>query len=185
MILYFVDNMVEGVYDKKTFSYVFRNSVLKGQIVNKEEFIVEFNSLLKKEKIKSKFFGIDITIIKEPFYTPSYLFYLENILEELGFVKVNYILMEDMLDKNDTYIEINNSYICIFANKKIYIDLDVFKDIPFIIKYFDMYYNGNIIMFGKNKNIPQIKINNKLLYYYDDFANFVVKCLHKVNKYGV
>jgi len=181
MILYFVDDMVEGVYKDKIFSYPFKNSVLKGEIINKDEFIQEFNKLVKKEKIKSKLFGNTITILKQPFYNEGYLFFLQNILEELGFIKINYMVMEELLDDN-TYIEVNKTYMVIHAEKSFYFDFDVFNDIPFLINYFKNYYKGNVVLFGKNKNIPNIRVRNIFLYYYEDYVNFVVDCLQKVNE---
>ncbi|MDE5539476.1 MAG: hypothetical protein K2J20_03210, partial [Bacilli bacterium] len=70
-------------------------------------------------------------------------------------------------------------------NKGIMLDLDYFKDIPYVLNYFQSYYKEDIILFGKNKNIPNIKVKDKNVYYFENYQDCITDSLLKVNKYDV
>jgi len=155
-------------------------------IIDKQKFMEEFITIIKKYKIKSKIFSNNITLVKNAFYNNRDLYYLESIFVELGFLKVNYVNINELLPNDSvTYIEINNSYIVIYLNKCVYLDLDIFKDIPKILNYFNDLYLDNIVLFGKNKNIPNIKLNDKLIYYLENYNSYITDSLLKVKKYDI
>lgn len=183
MILFFVDDILEIVYNGKVITRELKDAISHGMITNKEKFAFEFVEIMKKEKVKSKLFGGSVTVVKEPFYHPSYLFYLEHILEDIGFVKIHYINIEDLFSKNDVYVEVNNSYMVINIDSGIFIDLTVFKDIPKIIDLFSSLNGKNILLFGKNKNIPSIKLDNSQVYYLENYTNYISQSLLKAKKY--
>ena len=186
IVIYFVDDMLNIVYNNRVININLKNILNKGIIIHKQKFMEEFISILKREKIKGKLFGDTITIVKNNFYNDRDLFYLESIFTELGFLKVNFLDINELLpDDSATYIEINNSYICIYLDKCVYLDLDLFKDIPKILDYFNDSYHENIILFGLNKNIPNINIKNKYVYYLQNYNNYITESLLKVKKYGV
>lgn len=186
MILYFVDDTLEIVYNNKTFSFKLKDIIYQGQIIDKDLFYVEFNKILKTIKIRSKLFGDKIYVVKEPFYLPSYLFFLNHILEDVGFVKIEYISIKDLFSESDgVNIEINKSYMVIHNEKNIFIDLNIFKDIPKVIDYCLNNEVQNVFLFGKNKDIPLIQVNNIDVYYYENYGNYIIESLTKIKKYGV
>ena len=181
MIIYIVDNEINIIDKQKVYTSKFK-SINKGYIISKKDFMEEYVTFLKKEKIKSKLLNNKIEIIFNSFYTESDKFYFENIFLELGYLKVEFKNQLDILEDKYTYIEINNTYMVINLDKGIYFDLEYFKDIPKIIDYFN--YDKDIVLFGKNKNIRNIKLKNRNLYYIDKADTFIIDSLLKVNKYG-
>lgn len=180
MIIYLCDNELFIINKKHIISNKLK-SIDKGFIINKEEFINEFLKIIKKEKIKIKLLNNSIKIVNNTYFHSSDLFYLENIFNELGFEKIEFLDIKELLSDNATYLEINNTYLVI-TNEGIYLDLDYFKDIPKILEYFDKILKNKIILFGQNKIIPLIKVNNKEIFYFDNYQKFVLESLLKVEK---
>ncbi len=176
MIIYLVDNIVNLIYKKRVIKEKFK-SVSKGYIINKEEFINEFGALLKKEKIKGKLLGMNIEIIDNTYFQVSDKYFMENIFIELGFIKVIFKDIKDFFTQDKTFMEINNTYMVLNLEKGIYLDLDYFKDIPKIIDYFSFYIKGDIVLFGVNKEIPEIKLANRTLYYLQNKEKFITDSL--------
>ena len=87
-------------------------------------------------------------------------------------------------ESNATYIEINEEYMVINLDKGVYLDLEYFKDIPQILEYFKAYFKEDVVLFGTNKNIAQIKMKNKFLYHLENSATYINESLLKVKKYG-
>lgn len=87
-------------------------------------------------------------------------------------------------ESNATYIEINEEYMVINLDKGVYLDLEYFKDIPQILEYFKAYFKEDVVLFGTNKNIAQIKMKNKFLYHLENSATYINDSLLKVKKYG-
>ncbi len=183
LILYFVDDTLQIVYNDTVIKEKLKNAINNGMIYDKDKFTIEFVKILKKEKVKIKLFGGSITVVKEPFYHPSYLFYLEHLLEDIGFATVSYINIQDLFVKDGVYIGVNNNYMTIYFDKAIFIDLNVFKDIPKIIEFFWDLNDKNILLFGNNKIIPSIKLQNNEVYYFENYNNFINQSLLKVKKY--
>lgn len=183
LILYFVDDTLEIVYNGKVIKEKLKNAINNGMIYDKERFAMEFVKIMKKEKVKIRLFGGSITIAKEPFYHPSYLFYLERVLEDIGFTTISYIDIQDLFVKDGIYIEVNNNYMIIYSDKAILIDISVFKDIPNTIEHILGLHDQNILLFGKNKNIPSVKLQNNAVYYFENYNNFITQSLLKVKKY--
>lgn len=185
MILFFVDDRVEIIFKEKVKSYKLDGVLLKGFIIDKNRFIEEFGKVLKKEKIRSKLFGDSIAIVKNLYFNYAYRCFLDSVFGDLGFIKVNYMDIKELMPEMDaTFVEINESYMVIGINEGIYLDLDYFKNIPGVFNYFKGMFLKDIVLFGVNKNIPNIKIINKKLYYVDDYAHYITNSLLKVKKYG-
>ncbi len=183
LTLYFVDDVMYIFYKERVIDVRLSNIVSKGIIVDREKFIDEFTKILKKEKIKGKLFGDNIYVVKNVFYNVRDIFFLDSIFLELGFLKVIYLDIKKYISKNNTtYIEVNNSYMIIYVQDGIFLDLDYFKDLPRILDYFKNVYHGDLVLFGRNKNIPNIKLENKQIYYFENFSTYVVDGLLKVNK---
>ncbi len=181
MILFIEDNKLFIINKKVVHDYKCK-SINKGFIINKDMFINEFLKIIKKEKIKLKMLGNDIKIVKNSYFKEADIYYLENILNELGFLKIEYIDIKDFFKDEATYIEVNNTYMIINLDEGLYLDLDYYKDIPKILNYFNVLLNKNIVFFGLNKNIPFIKVMNKDVFYMDNYQNYIPESLLKVEK---
>ena len=181
MIIFWADNELYIVNNKDIINYKLK-SINKGYIINKELFINEFSKIIKKEKIKLKLLGNKIKIVKNSYFKESDLFYIEDIFNELGFLKIEYIDIKEFFREEGTFIEVNNSYLVLNIEDGIYLDLDYFKDIPRILNYFGEMIKKEIIFFGLNKNIPLLKVNNKDVYYMDNFQKFIPDSLLKIKK---
>lgn len=186
MIIYFRDNTFYLVYKDKIIESTSKDCVKKGFLINKDLFIIEFTHMLKKERIKSKLFGSDITILKNSFYRESDCAFLENIFIELGFNKVLFMDMKDVLtDESATYIEINQSYFVVYLEDALYFDIKYFKDIPKILEYLKDNFKDYVILFGSSSLIPHIKVNGVVIYYLENPALSVLNSLLKVKKCDV
>ena len=52
------------------------------------------------------------------------------------------------------------------------------------VEYFKAYFKEDVVLFGTNKNIAQIKMKNKFLYHLENSATYINDSLLKVKKYG-
>lgn len=182
LMVFMVDKSVNILYKNRIICEKL-SSVNKGMVTNRLLFIEEFVRILKKEKIKTKMFGEDIVIVKNSFFEVSDMFFLENIFTELGFIKVLFKDIKDLMPKDEaSYIEINESYMVINFDKGLFFDLDYFKDIPKVLEYFKNDFKNEIVLFGVNKFIPKIKVKGLDLYYFDDFREHIVNSLLKAKK---
>lgn len=184
VIAYIVEDILYLIYKDRVIQNSLKDVIYQGFIIDKEKFMDSFLKIIKKEKIKNKLFGDTITILKNAFYSSSDIFFLDSIFNELGFIKVNYWDIHPFLsDDHATYIEINESYMIVYLDKDIYLDLKYFKDIPTILGCLKYYFKDYIILFGMNKNIPNIKLKNFDIYYLEEPKNYILKSLLKVKKY--
>ena len=176
MLVYVVDNIINVIYKKQVYTGKFK-SINKGYIINKDEFMNEFLKFLKKEKIKGKFWGTAIEIIDNSYFGVSDKFFLENIFLELGFIKVNFKNIKDLFLDDKTFIEVNNTYMVINLDKGIYLDLDYYKDIPKILDYFKDLIEKDIVLFGVNKKITEIKLRDRDVYYLQNREKYIIDSL--------
>ena len=184
LIVYFCDNVVHIVYKGEVISKKL-DSIFRGLVVNRTSFMESFLEILKKEKIKSKLFGDKIYVVKDVYLKPSDLFYLESIFADLGFIKVVFLDIKEYFNEDYTYIGIFQDYMVFYLDNPVFIDLEYFKDFPKLIEYFKDYYQKFVLLFGTNKNIPNIHSNLVYIYYIDDFQNYITQSLLKVKKYDV
>lgn len=186
IFVFLVDDMLNIVYNSKVINKKMKDVIGKGRIVDRLKFMEEFIKVVKQEKVKTSLFGGNIILVKNVYFNEMETFFLDNIFIEMGFNKVIYLDIRELLpNMNATFIEINNTYMVISGEEiELFLDLDYFKDIPGILDYLDIYLKGDIVLFGLNKIIPKIKLNDKDVYYLDDFANYICECLLKVKKYG-
>lgn len=184
--LFFVDDILNIIYNNKKLKIVLKNIICQGYIVDRLKFMEEFIKILKKEKIKGHLLGDDIYIVCNSYYKASDKYYLDNIFSELGFLKVIWLPITDLLpDQKATYIEINNSYMVVNFDKGLFLDFNYFNDIPTVLSLFQDKFKDDIVLFGCNKNIPFIKIKNKNVYYFENYKDYITESLLKVKKYGV
>ena len=184
MIIYIVDDKLVLINKDKVGKEHFK-SISKGYIINKEKFMEEYGAFLKKLKIKNHLLSQKVEIVFNSYYGVSDRFYLENIFQDLGYLKIEFKELKDILDLNKgLYVEVNKNYMIINLDKGIYIDLDYFKDIPGILEIISKDFKGDIILFGSNKHISEIKLKNKMIYYIDKAETFLEESLLKVKKYG-
>lgn len=184
LVIYFCDNIIYILYNGKIIEKKLK-SLKRGLVVNRTDFIENFENIIKKEKIKSSFFGDKIYVVKDVYFRESDLFYLENIFNDLGFVKVKFLNILDYFMEDYTYIGIFSNYIIFYLDKPVLLDLNYFKDFPKLIEYFEDYYNNYVILFGSNINIPNIHSNVINIYYIDNYKTYIPQSLLKVKKYDV
>lgn len=184
LVVYFCDNVVHIVYNGKVISKKL-DSVSRGLVVDRTSFMESFLEILKKEKIRSKLFGDKVYIVKDVYFQPSDLFYLENIFTDLGFIKVVFLDIRNYFNDDYTYIGVFQNYMVFYLDNPVLLDLYYCKDFPKLIEYFKDYYQNFVLLFGSNKNIPNIHSNKVNVYYIDDFQDYIVKSLLKVKKYDV
>ena len=183
MIVYIVENSFHCVYKNRIISVDLKNCIQKGYIVNKEVFMQEFNKMLKKEKIKTKLFGDNITFVNNCYFSTGDLFFLENIFNDLGFIKVDFLDIRDLFpDMNVIFVEVNESYLIIYLNDILYLDLTYFKDIPAILNSLKSFFDKDIAFFGLNKSIPNIHTKDVYSYYIENYKNYITQSLLKVKK---
>lgn len=186
MIIYIVEDTLHIVYKEKLITTVLKNCIQKGYIFDKEIFIQEFNKIIKKEKIKSKLFGDNITIVNNGYFKVSDLFFLESIFNDLGFIKIEFLNITELLPVMDAiFVEVNNNYLVIYLSDVLYLDMKYFKDIPKIINILSSFFNKNIAFFGLNKCVPSIKVNGVNTYYLENYDKYITQSLLKVKKWGV
>ena len=65
LIIYIVEDTLCCVNNGRLITVILKNCIQKGFIINSEIFILEFNKMMKKEKIKSKLFGDNISFVKD------------------------------------------------------------------------------------------------------------------------
>lgn len=182
LVVYFCDNVLYIIYNGNVISKKL-DSVSQGMVVDRTSFMESFLKILKQEKIKSKLFGDKIYLVKDVYFQPSDLFYLENIFTELGFIKVVFLDIKDYFNEDYTYIGVFQNYIVFYLDRPFLFDLYYCKDFPKLIEYFKDYYQKFVLLFGTNKNIPNIHSNVVSIYYIDNFQNYITQSLLKVKKY--
>lgn len=184
MTLFFVDDVLNVIYKDKALNLKLKDIIFQGNIIDRARFMEEFIKFLKKEKIKSKLFGDNITIVKNVSFNNRDLYFLENAFLELGFAKVEFMDIKSLLpDMSGLFIEVNINDMVIYKDEEVFISLEYIKDIPKVIGYFIKDIKDNIILFGTNKYIPNIKIHDVNLYYLDNFESYITESLLKVKKY--
>ena len=62
-------------------------------------------------------------------------------------------------------------------DKGIYLDLDYYKDIPKILDYFKDLIEKDIVLFGVNKKIPEIKLRDRDVYYLQNKEKYIIDSL--------
>ncbi len=184
LIVYFCDDYIH-IVNHHQIIHKKLDSIQKGLVVDRTKFMESFLSILKKEKIKSKLFGDKIYIVKDVYFKPSDLFYLESIFSELGFIKIVYIDICDLFCKDYTYIGIFQDYIVFYLEKPLIFDLCYVEDISKLIDDLQEYYLDYVVLFGTNLRIPEIKSDSIHLYYIDHYTDYITESLLKVKKYGV
>ena len=186
MILYFVDDVLNIINNNKLITIKMKDIIYQGNIIKRNLFIDEFNKAIKKEKIKSKLFGDKISIVKNGYYNNRDLYFLETLFLELGFIKVEFINIVDLLpDRDATFVEVNKDYMVMYFDKPLFIDLNIINDIPNVIKYFKDKSKSDIVLFGTNEFISGIKVFNFNIYYLENSSSYICDSLLKVKKYGV
>ena len=186
MIIYFVDNCLNIINNNKVINIKMKDIICQGNVVNRHLFVEEFNKEIKKAKIKSKLFGDKIWIVKNVFYNNRDLFYLENLFLELGFVKVDFINIRELLpDRDATFIEIDKDYMVMYVESGVFVDLKLVGDIPKVIRYFQEDLKKDVVLFGTNEYLSQIKVADLNIYYLENSASYICQSLLKVKKYGV
>lgn len=181
--VYLVDNTLELIYQNKLNSYKLTNIINQGRIIDADKFKEEFTNILKKLKIKSGLFGDKITCIQESFYTHADIFYLNHIFEDLGFIKVEHLDIKNFFLQNYIYVEINQDYAVINLEDAIFINLQLLPDIMPILNILQI--KENIILFGKNKVIPNLQNKDLNIYYLDNYVNFISDTIIKYNQESV
>lgn len=184
LVIYFCDNIIQIIYNKKVITKELA-SICRGMVANRTQFMESFLNILKQEKIRSKFFGSKIYIVKDAYFHASDVFYLESIFTDLGFIQVVFLNIYDYFNEDYQYIGIFKDYIVFYLDKPVLLDLNYFKDLPKLIDFFADYYHKYLILFGTNKNIPFIQSNKLKIYYIDHYQNYIAQNLLKVKKYDV
>jgi len=183
MIIYIVEDALYCVNNGRLITVVLKNCIQKGFIINKDTFMQEFSKMIKKEKIKSKLFGDNITIVNNGYFSSGDLFFIESIFYDLGFIKVDFLDIKELLPSMDViYIEVNNTYLVLYLNSILYLDMNYFNDIPKILNLFKSYLDKDIAFFGQNKCIPKIYINDVNTYYIENYKDYITQSLLKVKK---
>lgn len=183
MIIYIVENILFCVYKDRLIKMVLNSCISKGYIINKDIFINEFNRMIKKEKIRSKLFGDNITFVNNGYFSIGDLFFIESIFNELGFIKVDFLNIKDLFPIDDViYVEINDSYFVIHLKDTLYFDLKYFKDIPKVLMILKPYFNKDIAFFGTNKCILNIHIDDIQFFYIENYNDYITQSLLKVKK---
>lgn len=186
MKIYIVEDILYCVYKNRLISIILKNCIQKGYIIDKDIFMQEFSKMLKKEKIKTKLFGDNITFVNNGYFTKGDLFLIYNIFSELGFIKVDFLDIKELLPLMDViYVEVNNNYLVIYLDDILYLDLSYFKDIPGVLNILKPFLNKDIAFLGLNKCIPNIHINNICSYYIDNYNSYITQSLLKVKNKGV
>ncbi len=183
MVLFLVDEVLNIIYKGKAFSLKLKDIILEGNIIDRVKFMEEFAKFLKREKVKGKLFGDNITVVKNASYNNRDLYFIESIFLELGFNKVEFMDILSLLpEREGTFIEINNGYMVLYLNSPLLVDLKYIKDIPRVLNYFKEYFKGDVILFGTNQNIPSVMQPNINLYYLENFNSYITDSLLKVKK---
>ena len=108
---------------------------------------------------------------------------MENIFNDLGFIKVDFLDIRDLFpDMNVIFVEVNESYLIIYLNDILYLDLTYFKDIPAILNSLKSFFDKDIAFFGLNKSIPNIHTKDVYSYYIENYKNYITQSLLKVKK---
>lgn len=184
LVVYFCDDTIEIIYNKKVIKKRLE-SIYQGMVVDRTKFMESFSKILKNAKIRSKLFGDKIYVVKNVYFQPSDLYYLESIFADLGFIKTIFLDIRDYFNEDYDYIGIFKDYIVFYLDKPVLLDLNYFKDLPKLIEFFAVYYHKYVILFGTNENIPYIHSDKIKIYYIDHYQDYITQSLLKVKKYDV
>lgn len=183
LIIYIVEDTLCCVNNGKLITVILKNCIQKGFIINSEIFILEFNKMMKKEKIKSKLFGDNISFVNNGYFSIGDIYFIESIFKELGFLKVEFLNIRDLLPTMKAiYVEVNNSYMVLYLDDILYFDMAYFNDIPKTLSLFKAYLDKDVAFFGQNKCIPKVSISNVNCYYIENYVNYITQSLLKVKK---
>ncbi len=182
LIVYFCDDLINIVYNKEVIVKKFK-SLEDGFIKDRSLFMEEFLEMLKTEKIKSKLFGEQIYVVREPYFYNAHIYFLDNLFMDIGFIKVKYLNIKDLFLDYGTYIGIFKNYMIMYLERPIVLDLKYFGKLEDNINYFKDYLQDSVILFGSNELIKDIKSDLVMIYFIDNYQNYITQSLLKVKKY--
>ena len=182
IIIYITDNLV--IYKYKKLNSIPFKSIKESTIVNEVLFKKEFSSLIKKENINSNLFGDELYFIvnNEKHLEQQKI---KDIFKEYNFRNIILKDICSLLDKNKTYIIINDRIINIISNFKKYNILFLDKESLYhiIINMMDKELINNQLFCISNENEYSqylIKKNIKVFYIYNPNDYLIDKFEKKV-----
>lgn len=188
-IAYINDNSIKLLDSKKDFVYQQNfKSLKKDEITNESKFCFEFNSFIRKNKIKIPIFGHKLKLIISDFVSHLQKNIYKEILEDY-FQRIECINIKEVLplDKATAAMNITENYIDFYYLKKneiqclrieyIIFNNNEYKTITHIIN--TIFRPQKIILFGTSKLIPKLttRINKELdveSTYQEDYNNYIL-----------
>lgn len=139
------------------------HSVDNYKVINKEQFLAEYNQIEHQNKINSNFLTDNITIIIDDSYSPLELNTIYSIFKELYYNEIKYLDIKNILSlkPNEIFINLSPKIIKIYTLKKTYIINIYFQEkLKILKKYLEKItkYDNQLIIkiYGDNPNIEKI-----------------------------
>ena len=182
-IMYLVDNYIYLSNKGHIIKHSLDNNILNnGRIANIKLFIEQYNKLLDKNRISLGIFNEVIDVIINPSYTKADIEVLKNILNSIGYHKVNTINEFRLykLNKSNAYFNYNNEYyilsfINMYDKKESYLieaNLLTEKELIKVIKH--KINNKDLLVFGLNDNIDMFINNFKNGYHFNNDETYLI-----------
>ena len=181
-IFYLVDDYIYlyNLKFKNLKKYKLNNYICDGRVIKPKLVIKKINKILKEEKL-SKVFGNQNTII---LYNP-YLKYIDkkillDVFLECNFRSIKLINTKDLIDKETYLIEINNSYLIKYYNKKYtYIKFNEYVKLKNIFKIITKNIDNDIILIGNNISIENLCSLKNNIYYLENSDSYYIDLILK------
>ena len=183
-IFYIVDDYIY-FYNFKTnklSNNKYKNYIRDGRIIKPKIMIKLINEYLKKEKITRLLSSLNTFIIYD-----SHLTYIDkkniiDVFENCNFRNIKLIDVKNLLNRNKCYIEVNNNYLInYYHNNYEYIQFNKYIKIRNIIRQLSKSSDGDIYLFGINKNIPDLANIFSQAYYIENYNTYIIDKIYNKN----
>jgi len=187
-ILYLDDYI--NFYNKKNNTLLiikpYKNTLKNGIIIDREKFIMKMTKVLEKNRLNKNLFSEGVSVISNNLFNKESKLLIKQTMEELNYVKIDFIQETNFLkvNKDNIFINCNYEYFYIlFNNSSGNVICNIYKNdainkalIKSIIKLIN---KRNVILYGKNyKEIKNILEKNHIEYFrFEETDNLIIKFL--------
>lgn len=183
-IFYLVDNYLYlySFKNNKLSHYKLNNSIFEGRIIKQNNIIKKLNELLKEDKIAKIFTVLKAYVIYEPHIKYIDKKIIIDTFEQCGFKDIKLVCTNELIDRNNMYLEINNNYMILYNGRKYeLLKKNSFIEFNTLIKLILKKVATSIYLIGINIDIENIVLSdNKLFYLENSNTYFIDRIIEKL-----